>query len=76
MYIERILPTVIFILQGEKSNCDEFLDECSILCGTHILHAECWGSPLYACCQCTDGIVIEIPGFACEHPNCGQCGKN
>ena len=32
--------------------------------------SECWGTPLYAECKCSDGKIFKIPGFVCKNPEC------
>merc|ERR1711956_156417 len=34
--------------------------------------SECWGTPLYAECKCSDATIFKIPGFACKNPECPQ----
>jgi len=57
-------------------DCDRFKAECVDLCLNHnpgsdgVWASECWGTPLYAECKCSDATIFKIPGFACKNPEC------
>ena len=37
---------------------------------SRIFFSECWGSPLYAHCKCSDDTVYNIEGFVCKNEEC------
>jgi len=54
-------------------DCDSFKEECKNSClnkSVDIHVNECWGSPLYVDCKCSDGTNIKIPGFTCKSSEC------
>jgi len=57
-------------------DCEQFKAECKDLCLNHnptsdgVWSNQCWGTPLYAECKCSDGKIFNIPGFVCKNPEC------
>ena len=37
---------------------------------SQIFCSECWGSPLYAHCKCSDDTVYNVEGFVCKNEEC------
>ena len=69
----------IFSIRGKPKtptaapDCDSFKEECKNSClnkSVDIHVNECWGSPLYVDCKCSDGTKIKIPGFTCKSSEC------
>jgi len=57
-------------------DCEQFKAECEDLClnqnptSDGVWASECWGTPLYAECKCSDGKIFKIPGFVCKNSEC------
>ena len=39
-------------------------------CFHEFFSSECWGSPLYAHCKCSDDTVYNVEGFVCKNEEC------
>ena len=53
-----------------SDDCQVFRSHCSDLCFKEVENDQCWGSPRYVQCVCTDGFIHLIPGYECKHPDC------
>ena len=53
-----------------SNDCQYFRSLCSDFCFTNVENDQCWGSPRYTQCICTDGTIHQLPEFPCEHPEC------
>ena len=53
-----------------SDDCQTFRQICSDLCFTNVENDQCWGSPRYTQCICTDRTIHQLPEYPCEHPEC------
>jgi len=52
---------------GSPSACKS---QCQVKCGYKVAVNQCWGSPRYIECKCTDGSSYTFTGCACENSQC------
>jgi len=57
-------------------DCSECKKKCSEACNLNNGRNQCWGSPRYIECTCSDGSQHSIPGCKCDpsHSNCPDVG--
>ena len=59
--------------QDCTADCDDFRQQCTKFCLDRVGGVEtnqCWGSPAYRYCTCSDNYIYFVPGYTCEHPTC------
>lgn len=58
-------------------DCNDFTARCQNACAIQsggVNANQCFGSPVYTQCVCSDGSVFEFAGFDCLHSDCPKCG--
>ena len=54
-------------------SCNDFKMQCQTTCiakSGGVTTGQCWGTPTYRFCKCSDASVLTIPGYTCDHPTC------
>jgi hypothetical protein len=54
-------------------SCNDFKMKCQTTCiakSGGVSTGQCWGTPTYRFCKCSDASVVTIPGYTCDHPTC------
>ena len=65
---------IISVSQNEKEfGCTDFKKKCQTVCldkSGGVAINQCWGTPKYRYCKCSDMTVQLIAGYTCDHPTC------
>ena len=68
--LETRAPTPAGVSGG---SCNDFKMKCQTKCIAQsggVKTNQCWGTPKYRYCKCSDASVHVIPGYTCDHPTC------
>ena len=60
-------------LNGCMANCGQCKKKCQSHCVSKsggVALNQCWGTPKYRICKCSDDTRFHVPGCPCEHPSC------
>ena len=55
------------------ASCKECKKKCQSYClakSGGVALNQCWGTPKYRVCKCSDNTGYKVPGCPCEHPTC------
>ena len=65
--------TLVLYIQKSDADCTDFRKQCTEFClgrSGGVENNQCWGSPKYRYCICSDNYIYFVPGYTCEHPTC------
>lgn len=65
--------TLFLCLKECTADCDDFRQKCTSFCLQRdggVNTNECWGSPAYRYCTCSDNYIHFVPGYTCENSGC------
>ena len=68
-----IFLTLLLYIQKSDADCTDFRKQCTEFClgrSGGVENNQCWGSPKYRYCICSDNYIYFVPGYTCEHPTC------
>ena len=74
LYVLAVLASVALA----QNDCNDFKSKCQTACIAHsngVSTNQCWGSPRYRLCKCSDATVLTITGYTCDHPTCPGGGN-
>lgn len=70
----RYLALVAFMCCGlGDDDCNDFKMKCQSACiaqSNGVATNQCWGSPRFRLCRCSDNGILKLSGYDCEHPTC------
>merc|ERR1719182_567120 len=65
--------TAVLAVAAADASCNDFKMKCQSTCVAKsggVSTGQCWGSPTYRFCKCSDASIVVIPGYTCDHPSC------
>ena len=65
--------TAVLAVAAADAGCNDFKMKCQTTCVAKsggVSTGQCWGTPTFRFCKCSDASVVVIPGYTCDHPTC------